>query len=36
VGDGLIAYGTDGVLAYDGKQCFDVQIPACEVGKLPV
>jgi hypothetical protein len=36
VGDGLIAIGTDGVLAFDGQQWTDVHVPVCEVGKQPV
>lgn len=36
VGDGVIAFGDDGVLAYDGQQWFDVQVPVCEVGGQPV
>lgn len=35
VGDGLVAIGDDGVLVFDGSQWSEIEIPLCEVGKLP-
>jgi hypothetical protein len=35
VGDGMIAIGTDKVLAFDGKKWFEVKVPLCEKGKTP-
>jgi len=35
VGDGLIAYGEDGCLAFDGKEWFEVDIPTCVAGSVP-
>ena len=35
VGDGLVAYGNDGVLAFDGKKWTKIKIPACAAGKRP-
>lgn len=35
VGDGLIAYGDDGVLAFDGKKWSKVKLPSVEKGKKP-
>jgi hypothetical protein len=35
VGDGLVAVGEDVVFAYDGTRWFEVDIPKCELGKVP-
>ncbi|MFT3925150.1 MAG: hypothetical protein QM778_21620 [Myxococcales bacterium] len=35
VGDGLIAFGRDGVLAFDGTRWFEVHMPSCELGQAP-
>ena len=34
--DGMIAFGDDGVLVFDGQRWFEAQVPVCEVGKQPV
>jgi hypothetical protein len=35
VGDGLIALSREAVLMFDGSQWTEIQIPTCELGKLP-
>lgn len=35
VGDGLIAFGREGVQAFDGKTWFDVDVPSCVAGRTP-
>jgi hypothetical protein len=34
--DGIIAFGKGGVIAFDGNQWFDVQVPLCELGQAPL